>query len=276
RVFTKVMRPMMAFMRSLGVRVLGMIDDYMWAEQPERVEAVKKAVQAVLPNLGWRLNAKCVWEPADEVLMLGMLINTKEFQVRAPEKKIETALQAISAVLTPLKNGSRFPTPLHALQRVTGLLMSMVLALPAVRVYTRDLYRCIAIAEEQREMDRMAGRGRSARACVHLSEGAKEELEFWQTRLRTHNGLPIDSRETAVEVLLWSDRKSVGWGGEAAGVQVKLASEEPTGPVEEMVYGSLPQSEIGNSSTRRELVGLLSLARTPKILEQIRGRSIKV
>ena len=34
RVFTKLMRPMMAFMRSLQVRVLGMIDDYMWAAQP--------------------------------------------------------------------------------------------------------------------------------------------------------------------------------------------------------------------------------------------------
>jgi hypothetical protein len=281
RVFTKIIRPMMAFMRSLGVRVLGMIDDYMWAEQAERVEGVKEAVRKVLPTLGWTLNAKCVWEPADEVLMLGMLINTKEFCVRAPAKKIDTAIQAIDTVLTPLKNGSRFPTPLHFLQRITGLLMSMVLALPAVRVYTRDLYRCIAIAEELRELDRAQGRGRMARAHVHLSEAAREELEFWRVRLLTHNGLPIDSRETQVEVLLWSDASDVGWGGEAARIVVQKKEEsqpgiEPSYPVENMVYGELPTAEIANSSTRRELIGLLQLARTPKILNQIQGRRIKV
>ena len=42
-------------------------------------------------QLGWTLNAKCVWEPADEVLMLGMLVNTREFLVRAPDKKIRAA-----------------------------------------------------------------------------------------------------------------------------------------------------------------------------------------
>ena len=99
RVFTKLMRPMMAFMRSLNVRVLGMIDDYMWADQPGRIERVRDMVKVVLPQLGWKLNTKCVWEPADEVLMLGMLINTKEFVVKAPVKKINAALSAIRQVI---------------------------------------------------------------------------------------------------------------------------------------------------------------------------------
>ena len=45
RIFTKLMRPMMAFMRSLHVRVLGMIDDYMWAAQPGEAATVREAVK---------------------------------------------------------------------------------------------------------------------------------------------------------------------------------------------------------------------------------------
>lgn len=214
--------------------------------------------------------------------MLGMLINTRDFMVKAPEKKIDAAAQAIRAILGPSGQGSKFPTSLRALQRVTGLLMSMVLALPAVRVFTREIYRCIALAEEQREMDRARGMGVQARDWVHLAPGALEELAFWLPRLQSHNGLPIDSRETQVEVLLWSDASDVGWGGEAVGVTVEQSGgqpaqlPEPSYPVEHMVYGELPKAEIANSSTRRELVGLLHLATTPKVLAQIRGRRIKV
>jgi hypothetical protein len=83
RIFTKIMRPMMAFMRSAGVRVLGMIDDYLWAARPEEIEGVKDAVVKLLPGLGWSLNEKCELAPQDEVLMLGMLVNTARFMVRA-------------------------------------------------------------------------------------------------------------------------------------------------------------------------------------------------
>ena len=282
RVFTKVMRPMMAFMRSLGIRVLGMIDDYMWAEQPDRILTVRAAVQAVLPRLGWTLNAKCVWEPADEVLMLGMLINTKEFVVRAPAKKVEAAVAAIKAVLEPHKRGSSFPPQLRSLERITGLLMSMMLALPAVRVFTRALYRCIAVTQEGMELERVVSGSRYPRGVVRLTQEAVEEMEFWLIRLYTHNSLPINSRETQVEVLLWSDASDVGWGGEAVGVAGGSAgkkAEETQGTeegLESMTFGSLPRQEIGRSSTRRELVGLLQLVSTETILSQIRGKRIRV
>ena len=275
RVFTKLMRPMMAFMRSLHVRVLGMIDDYMWAAQPENSEALRDVVRIVLPQLGWRLNAKCVWEPADEVLMLGMLINTKEFVVKAPTKKIDATALAIQFVLRDVSN-SRRPS-MKQLQRVTGLLMSMMLALPAVRVFTRALYRCIAVTQEAIEIAKIHGARYST--LVDLSEEAVSELEFWSRRLWTHNSLAISSRENQVEVLLWSDASDAGWGGEALGVTMAGGENNyPTSDaaVEGMVHGALPIGEIQHSSTRRELVGLLQLARSPSILHAITGKRVKV
>ena len=165
---------------------------------------------------------------------------------------------------------------------LVGQLMSMLLALPAVRVYTRALYRCIALTQARVESAKVHGLQPSY--AVRLSEEAKEELHFWRERLHTHNGLPIHSRESQVEVLLWSDASDVGWGGEAVGVARGSSAAEAAARVEqaerqeigELVSGSLPKAEIQASSTRRELVGLQQLVSTPRILQQVRGRRIKV
>jgi len=277
RIFTKIMRPMMAFMRSLGVRVLGMIDDYMWAEKEDRIEAVKAAVQTLMPLLGWSFNEKCEWTPADEVLMLGMLINAKEFVVRAPKKKIDATQANVAAVIEKQTAAVQRPVMLKELQRVTGRLMSMMLALPGVRVFTRGLYQVIAAALEENERRREAAK--PAVYSVQLTRHAMDELAFWTERMKTHNGLQINCRESQVQVLLWSDASDVGWGGEAAGATTQLPAAQvdlPLTPVEEMAHGALPRRDIRCSSTRRELVALLKVASTPAILQQIVGKRIRV
>jgi len=279
RIFTKIMRPMMAFFRSLGVRVLGMIDDYLWAERPDRILAVREAVQSVFPRLGWSFNAKCEWEPADEVLMLGMLVNAKDFQVRAPAKKVAATLANIAAIQRKQQAEVQRPVTIKEVQQLTGRLMSMVLALPGVRVFSRSLYQCLAVALEGNEVRRRTGQ--SLVWTLQLTREAMEELEFWQTRLLTHNGLRVNCRENQVQVVLWSDASDLGWGGEAAGVvaHTKVPAAEmklPETLVSGMAHGQLPCDEIRRSSTRRELVGLLKVASTPSILDQIRGQRIRV
>lgn len=275
RVFTKIMRPMMAFMRSLNVRVLGMIDDYLWADTPERILHVRDAVQSVMSGLGWSLNAKCVFVPQDEVLMLGMLINSHLSQVRAPPKKVAASRSDIERMLSRLHEQQ--PVAILDVQRVAGRLMSMMLAYGGVRVFTRHLYRAIAMAQEENESRRASG----GRQLTHLQmeAGAVEELSFWKERLLTHNGHEIHCRETQVQVLMWSDASDVGWGGEAAGAVTQLPAaqvEAPLYPVAQMAFGELPHREIARSSTRRELVALLLVARTPSILAQIRGKRVRV
>jgi hypothetical protein len=283
RIFTKIMRPMMAFFRSLGVRVLGMIDDYMWAAKEAGIIALRTAVQTVLPLLGWSFNAKCEWTPKDEVLMLGMLVNAKKFQVRAPEKKIANTVAGIYSMLRKQQSEPKLPVSLKEVQRVTGRLMSMMLALPGVRVFTRQLYQVIAKAQEENDFRRI--KGQWPLFTVQLTAEAVEDLKFWLQRVYSHNGLAINCRENQVQVLLWSDASDVGWGGEVAGVeshvadtvvQEQIQSISNAAPIEQMVYGGLPRGEIARSSTRRELVALLNVASTPKILKQIAGRRIRV
>ena len=292
RIFTKIMRPMMAFMRSLGVRVLGMIDDYLWAEKEEAILGVRAAVQTVLPLLGWSFNAKCEWNPSDEVLMLGMLVNAKKFEVRAPPKKIAETTTSIVRVLEKQRALPQRPVTIKDIQRVTGRLMSMMLALPGVRVFTRSLYQAVALALEGNEKRKRIEQ--PPIWTLQLKKEAIEELEFWLQRMVTHNGLEINCRENQVQMLLWSDASDVGYGGEAAvstrrvitgwGVEAAGAVTEipaaevvvPKTPVAGMAHGLLPFGEIARSSTRRELIALMKVASTPNILEQIRGKRIRV
>lgn len=281
RIFTKIMRPMMAFFRSLGVRVLGMIDDYLWAAKPENILGVREAVRLVLPQLGWSFNDKCEWTPADEALMLGMLVNAKVFEVRAPEKKVKATLADIKALLRKARGESLWPVLIKEVQQVTGRLMSMALAYQNVRVFTRGLYIDIARALEEDEGRMVRGERKSYRLSSGLSANSVEELEFWEQRLVTHNGQTINSREMQVQVNVWTDASDVGWGGEADGqaVGVKQVAADvslPERPVEQMVYGELPRREIGQSSTRRELVALLRVTSDPKILPLIKGKRIRV
>ena len=277
RIFTKIMRPMMAFMRSLKVRVLGMIDDYLWAAKANGILTLREAVRTVFPLLGWSFNAKCEWEPADEVLMLGMLVNAAKFEVRAPVKKIQTTLTNIHSILMKQRATPQRPVSIKDIQRVTGRLMSMMLALPGVRVFTRNLYQCLAIALEGNETRQRMGMTQPFVWTLQLTRAAVEELEFWQTRLLTHNRLEISCRENQVQMMLWSDASDVGWGGEAAGVETQLLkSNLPTGPINGMASGALPFVEIQRSSTRRELIALIKVASSPQILEQIRGKRIRV
>jgi hypothetical protein len=160
RVSTKVMRPMMAFMRSLGVRVpLEMIDDYLWAARPEACGELLEAVLTVLPGLGSRLIEKCELTPQDEVLMLGMLTNALLSQVRAPPKKIDKTVVNIDKLLQKHERQQAAVTIQHV-QRVTGRLMSMMLAYAGTRIYTRSLYRIIAVAVEENDLRSSEGRPR--------------------------------------------------------------------------------------------------------------------
>lgn len=282
----------MAFFRSLGVRVLGMIDDYMWAERKEKMPSVIAAVKTVLPALGWSFNAKCVWEPADEVLMLGMLVNTKDFVVKAPEKKIRAAVSVIDTLLKKVESGtSGRHCHLRELQVIAGRLMSMMLALPAVRVFTRDIYTEIAKAMEVVEIAYRNGERPNSQAQVTLK--VEEELRFWSQRLLTHNQKPIDCREEQVEMVLWCDASDVGWGGEVAGVKAGSALKsdnsaasstgtgttllsQPDSTIESMQYGSLPYHTIAGSSTLRELQALIELSSTPTVLQAVSGRRVKI
>jgi hypothetical protein len=244
-IFTKLMRPMMKFMRCLGVRVLGMIDDYLWATEKENVDQLLKLVQCVMPALGWEFNDKCVFEASTEATFLGMIIDTNTFVVKAPFDRLKDTSDMIKKVLENARK--QITIEVKQLEQITGKILSMMLALHGSRVWTRSLYRDIAIGKGQ------------FHKWIYLSNTSLEELAFWEDRLlkNEHNGMPIKTSECEIEINV--DAGELGYGG---------VYNDTT------VQGDLPMHALGTSSTKRELIALRLAVK--KLLPHLKGKKVKV
>ncbi len=101
------MRTMLRFMRQLGVRVTGYIDDYLWAARPEKVGELVELVQCVLPAMGWTLNDKCSWDPQARVTYLGLLVDAHEYQIIAPKAKIDMVTRMVKGAEYKVQKAER-------------------------------------------------------------------------------------------------------------------------------------------------------------------------
>jgi hypothetical protein len=250
-VFTKIMRAVLRFMRSMLIHGTNCIDDNLWAEYAGRMDEVKAVVQLVFGQLGWGFNEKCVFEASTTVLYNGMWVDSARFEIRAVQEKVDAARRLAWSLWYAARDGE--PVPLRDLQRLTGRLQSMKLALDGVAVWTRGIYA--DIAQELEAVNQRPARHH----MMHLRDRALADLNFWAFRLGKQNGLPINDEGTEVHLTMHTDAGDVGWGAHTD---------------TEKVYGELPLEVLGRSSTVRELTGLLEAAKA--FGTQLEGRRVRV
>lgn len=239
--FHKMMREVVRFLRVLGINVLNYIDDFLWTEKADKITHLLDFVRWIIPRLGWSFNEKCEWEPAKVVLFLGLLADSEKFEYRVPEDKIRRAAAVVNMLRQ--KAEANEPVSVNHLRSLTGFIISMQLAMPPARVWTRALYAEQAAARHV--------------SLIRLGDGAKQELQFWDECMALSNGKPI--RHPLHELTMQVDASESGWGAECAGLKRS---------------GALPADVIGLSSTRRELVGLRLAAAS--LLERIAGKRLRV
>ena len=225
--FTKVCRPTLAFLRSLGFKIMNMIDDWLVSESPSTIREAYELVSLVLTSLGWKFNDKGE-EPSFIVTFLGLLVDATMHEFRAPRDKIERARVTIEMVMS--KALGREPVQVQDLRRLTGQVISMTLAMPLVRCWTRSLYKEIAKAD-------WAGA-----TLVVLDQDALDELSFLPVIMDNHNGARIKDLSKP-DLDLYADAGESGFG-------MHTLTRE--------FHGPFPEHLIGTSSTRRELEGVLA------------------
>lgn len=198
RVFTKVMRPFVTAMRSRGIRVLPYIDDFLMMSQ-SREEAIqaRQIAQDLLQQLGLTRNEeKGYWEPVQDLVHLGIGIDTVRQLFYVPPSKMQTLQGAARSLLKYAKSHCRWVS-VRNLAKFVGLAMSLRLALQQVRTYTRALY------------DAMSEKA-SWQADVKLSKQAMLDLEFFTTIDESWNGLTIWQPTPQAEI--HTDASDYGWG----------------------------------------------------------------
>ena len=123
---------------------------------------------------------------------------------------------------------------------IIGTIVSMGLALgPVARMRTRML--CMDINKASFWDQK-----------IKLSEGAKDELCFWNNCFHRFNGQPIWPASTKISVLIYAGARQFGWGVYYANLRGVCAK------------GNFPGSEISESSTSRELLATYHVLRASK------------
>ncbi|KAK3233094.1 hypothetical protein CYMTET_56579 [Cymbomonas tetramitiformis] len=187
--------------RHSGMRVLPYMDDFLVLVDSQREGFLRREkVQLVLHRLGLRRNEKKgQWEPTQVVEHLGLEVDLKLGQFRVTERRVHKIHTKAKEILCDAVTNRRW-IPARRLASFTGLCQSVYLAVPAARLYLRELY--FVLAEK-----------RSWGAKVKISRAARGDLEWWSRLpvISRWNGRKIWRSPTRAKV--HTDSSMTAWGG---------------------------------------------------------------
>jgi hypothetical protein len=145
-IFTKVSRVYVAKWRREGKRCVHLLDDMMFSVSGtfEEACAVRDAVLADLEAVGALVNwRKSVLTPGKCLCFLGMLVDSVLYRFFVPEKKVVKLKALVDELLARDLAGEYPEATFRELASVAGKIMSMQVAVPAVRMLTHEVYRLI-------------------------------------------------------------------------------------------------------------------------------------
>lgn len=139
-IFTKLTRQMVRVWRSRGWRLAHLLDDLLFADQdPVKLMAIVVKVLDELKRLGFFVAwDKCILKPTQVMKWVGFVIDTVKFVFQVPGEKVEAFEALVSQFL-------RSPDEwiFRKMAQVAGKLLSMGVAIPPARLFTRETYKCI-------------------------------------------------------------------------------------------------------------------------------------
>jgi hypothetical protein len=250
RMFVAALQPTIDRLRARGVALSVYVDDILVSAAS--VAALDEAAVLLLQALsrdGWRVAPdKCYPWAHENIVFLGLRLELDgpRPRVTVPMCKALKLQRLVTAGLATTR------IPLHALQRITGLMAFFLLAVPTLGLFWRALQGAVAEAE------RLPGRHVWVRGLL------RTELEFLQTEAVRLPLWPNPSvGEVSVEQPVATDASDDGAGaiwwppGQAApSLDDWAAGDLPTGHGCSMSALRLPAEYLGTPSAVRELVGL--------------------
>ena len=202
RVFTKVLRPVVGFLRLRGVRCVIYLDDLLiMASSREQAALQCAAATQLLESLGFLVNySKSQIHPTQELTFLGLNIDSVKEELILPLQKLaEIRKQARKLI-------SRQIVSARDLAQFVGKLSATALAIHPAPLHYRGLQR----------LKHQALRGsHNYSTQILLSPLAREDLEWWLHEASGWNGRSL--QPTPPELELETDASQAGWGAYCQG-----------------------------------------------------------
>ena len=139
--FNKFIRPILGFLRSLGIRVSVFVDDFLLADTESRIRDSSDQLIHTLTDLGFTVNLdKFCLEPSSVVKYLGFRVSCEDdtVLVKAGKDKVANLKRSIRKALTSGRLSAR------ALARVCGQCISVAWAVTPGKLFLRESYRLLS------------------------------------------------------------------------------------------------------------------------------------
>ena len=206
RVFTKIMKPVVALLRRTGIRLIIYLDDLLFMNSSKvGLQQDMTTAQYLLENLGFVINhEKSCFQPTQQLEFLGFVVNTLDMTLLLPDCKVEAIKSHCSKMLL------HHEVSVRELSQLIGKLTASIQAIFPAPLHYRHL---------QDLKHKALARFGHFDVTTALSTEAKDELQWWLAHLNAWNGRALV--RPSPDVIIETDASRTGWGavcqGETAG-----------------------------------------------------------
>lgn len=210
RAFTRLLKPVIAVLRSSGIKIVIYLDDILIMHQRQQeIVNIFNMVLTLLKNLGFLIKReKCSPFPSQELVFLGALINSHQMSLAVPREKLQDlqhecarartkkccSMQELSAMIGRMNHMARIgihSAPLH------------------YRALQRAYINCL---------HRRGRHTRSSQVQIVLNSLALAELQWWTSpMIIQHNGTAL--HPPPVDLTITTDASTKGWGAVCRGTK---------------------------------------------------------
>ena len=197
RVFTKVLKPVISYLRANGYRVIIFLDDILLiGSSMEECLSPLSSLRDLLQSLGFVINVnKSQLIPVTRILYLGFIIDTVSMTLLLPDEKIVKILGACQNLLTYVNPSVR------EVAHVIGLLVSAFPAVSFLKLHYRSIELCKSRAlSVNPDFDQK----------IQLDPNARSDLQWVIENISRLNGFMFGNRPA--DVYIESDASLAGWG----------------------------------------------------------------
>ena len=244
--FCKLFRPVIEFLRQVGLNVCCYVDDFLLADSPESIHESKEILLSTLKKLGYFINQeKSQLTPVFELKYVGYVINTKKEKdtvwLSIPKDRVTKLKHDIKRTLKAQKVTAR------ALARIAGQIVSMCKVLLPAKLLLRNLFRLLKTKKSWQDK-------------LILDNPTIKDLLWWLPALDKWNGRAFKKSPPDL-IQLTTDASGRSWGGMIINSPYKA-------------QGFWDQETAHLHSNAKELLAVLLTIKS--LLHFLKGKSIQV
>jgi hypothetical protein len=204
RIFTKILKVVMAFVRKQGVRLVIYLDDILIISgSREGALADLKLVVELLRVLGFILNVeKSVFEPTQSIEFLVVIVDALKLSFALPPSKVQAVTDLCRTALR------RDFISLRDIACIMGNFTWAIPTMPFAQAHYRSMQRFYIDQAQRVDFD-------LAMKCI-LSPEAKSDLEWWVANLSLQMGKRFFPKLPDLEI--YTDASLTDWGAVCNGV----------------------------------------------------------